>query len=379
MVWLSLIIPFVFTFWIVVVMGKKLQWWHLVIPLVTSFLLIILCERLTEYAQTSDTEYWTGYIEKAEHYEHWNETVPCTHIKYKTVTRTRINGKKTEIYTEQVADGYQHLYDVEEHPEHWVAQDNNNESFSLTRIEFERLTHKFDNKEFVDMHRNYHTTNGNKYLTTWKGEDYNLEACSHTHRYENRIMASHSILKFRDIDKQEKEMYSVLDYPEVKGYQCPMILGYDDPTATQKLEVLNARLGKTKQIRVWFVVFKNQPLEAGYAQEAYWQGGNKNELVLLIGIDDNSEVLWGHTASWTTVESVKIQCRDLIYKQKKLNLSILVDEIKPIIEKYWERRHFKEFKYLSIDPPPWTIWLCFCLTLATNSVIMGIVVYQGKS
>lgn len=187
-----------------------------------------------------------------------------------------------------------------------------------------------------------------------------------SHTYQNRIQASDSIYKFRTLNKEEKGLFGVFDYPALNGYTMPSILGYNDQQAERKLSLLNAKLGKHKQIRVWILVFQDQPMDAAIAQMNHWQGGNKNELVLTCGVDSDKNVLWGYVFSWTEKESFKIQVRDLLTDQKKLNLSEIVDKLGPLIEQGWERKQFSDFNYLTVEPPWWSTLLIYILTLATN-------------
>lgn len=328
-----------------------------------------------------DTEYWTGYITSAEYYERWNERVSCRHPKYKTVTKTRPKYKTdskgrtvsdgVETYTEQVQDGYEHLYDVDEHDPYWQMSDNNGMVFRIRQDKYNELVNKFGNNNFVNLHRHYHTINGNKYETHFNNQDSCMDVCSHTHFYENRIQASNSILKFRKVDKDERIEWGLFDYPEVSNLKTPMILGFEDEQASRELELLNAKFGRNKQIRVWILVFREKPLEVAYAQEAYWGGGNKNEAVLIIGLNGENKVEWGHCASWTDRQDFKVSARDLIYKQydKPLMLSLLISDLKPLIENDWERKHFHDFKYLTIETPFYFLLICYILVIVASIIV----------
>ena len=92
----------------------------------------------------------------------------------------------------------------------------------------------------------------------------------------------------------------------------------------------------------------------------------------MAGIDDKNEVQWGHCASWTERADLKIKCRDLISEQKKLDLSKLLDDVQPLIQTDWERRKFKEFKSLTVDPPFWAVMTTYFVTLICNiGIIIG--------
>jgi hypothetical protein len=359
-IWFAMLIPFVVTPILWACWPRRLVWWELLLPICISFIMTAGFKQLGEVSETTDTEYWTGWVVEVAHYERWNEAVSCRHPKYKTDSK----GK-------QVQDGYQHLYDVDDHPEYWEIIDSTGYQTHISHAEFNRLCEKFGNKNFMNMHRSFHTINGNKYTSNFPGPDEKLEASSHMHSYENRVQASSSVFKFRKIEKEEKEERNLFDYPEIKGHHCSMILGYTDSVAEHKLELLNARLGNTKQIRVWITVYHDSSLETALAQQSYWQGGNKNELILAVGIDAEDKVQWGYVYSWTEKEVLKAECRDKITDQegKKLNLSAMVDEVRPLIEKDWERKHFRDFNYLTVEPPNWCIWTTYITTILSNILI----------
>jgi len=335
--------------------NRKITWWEYILPMVVTIILIGITRWVTEYSQVADTEYWTGWATKAEYYERWNELKEWD--EEVEVGTTKGGKKKTKkVHHKKVID----------HPATWNVVDNNGLSVSISSGEFEYLSQKFKSRKFVNMHRNYHTVDGGKYEAVWPGDENTLEVVTTVHTYRNRIQASDSIYKFRKIDKEEKERYGLFFYPKVNGYRCQSILGYDDPTAERKLSLLNAKLGKGKQIRIWVLVFPNQPMDAAISQMNCWEGGNKNELVLTVGIDSDAKIQWAYTFSWTEKEMLKVQTRDLFTEQNKLNLSEVVDKLGPLVEQGWERKHFKDFNYLSVEPPWWSVLIIYVLTFATN-------------
>ena len=50
----------------------------------------------------------------------------------------------------------------------------------------------------------------------------------------------------------------------------------------------------------------------------------------------------------------------------KLNLASLSDFLYTEIDKNFQRKHFKEFSYLSVEPKGWQIILTFILTVLLN-------------
>ena len=361
-----MLVPFIAIFFMALL---KIRWFFYPIGLVLTPIIIGLFQHAGEKSLVNDTEYWTGYIQTAEKYEAWDEMVSCRHPKYKTVTTIR-NGKAE---TTQVQDGYHHLYDVDYHPEHYQCIDNNQIIFNIDSHKFEQLAQKFGNKGFVNLHRHFHTINGNKYETKFPNNKYDLmEVCCHTHTYENRIVASNSILKYPKVEEITKKQYGLFDYPEVTGYyDCPSLLGLNDSVGSRRLDILNAKYGRFKQIRVWIVVFHDQPLDAGFQQMNYWQGGNKNELVVCIGLQEE-KVQWGHVFSWTEVESIKTNTKQLIEDQedKPLDIVKIIDKMDSLIYYEWQRRNFKDFEYLSVETPGWSILWSFIVVLFVNGLLI---------
>lgn len=373
LIWAAMLIPILTAGVLYYQFRHKTLWWEFLIPFVASGILIAVCKYSTELSEVTDTEYWGGWVTHAEYYEDWNERVACVHPKYVTrtriVTRTGADGKPyttTETYQEFV--GFEHPYDVAYHPEYWEVTDSNEISQHVNKSTFERLAQQFGNREFVDLHRFYHTDDGDKYVATWRGQDATLEPYTSTHWYENRVQATHTIIEFRDVDPKERGLY---EYPDVDGYTCPSILGDGGPgtaDAERLLSIANAKLGKRKQLRMWVVLFHDQPLEAAIAQRDYWRGGNKNEFVLVIGLNGKNQVQWCYPFSWTEVEGLKVDARNFIIGQKGKELD-MVSTVKWLIDacdERFERKEFADFAYLTVDPPTWGYVITFILTILLN-------------
>lgn len=360
MIWFAMAVPIgtavVLYFWF----HHKTLWWEFLIPFGVSVLLITICKFSTDTLQTMDTEYWTGWMVKAEYVEDWNERVSCRHPEYETDK----DGNSHFV-------GYEHAYDVDYHPPYWEVHDSNGITIGVNSSTFERLCGHFGNRTFVELHRSYHTDDGDKYVTTWKGEEEKLVVVTTDHRYENRVQASQSLFNFQDVDPADKEAYNLFDYPDITGYSLPSILGNGGATHAQAERILslaNARLGQRKQVRMWVLIFHNQPLQAGFLQQNLWKGGNKNEFVLTIGVDREGKVDWCHPFSWSEVEDLKVDARNAVLDQKgqPLDLARVVNWMIPEVDKRFIRKSFAEFSYITIDPPGWMIILTFLLTIAVN-------------
>lgn len=354
LIWLAMLIPVGMAIYLHQKHQHKVLWWEFLIPFGLSVLLCGGFKALIEVAQTRDTEYWGGWATRAEYYEDWNELV------HYTETRT-YRDSQGRSRTETVRKTR-----VDYHPAVWKLVDSNNIEVSISSESFEQLCRIFGNKTFTDLHRDYHTNDGDLYTTTFPGDDLRLVPVTTTHSYENRVAVSDSIINFRDVNPKD---HGLFDYPSIDEYRCDSILGTGDLTqavANRHLNNWNAKLGATKQVRIW-ILFQDQPLQAGMDQENYWKGGNKNEFVITIGVDAQKNVQWCHPFSWTEVEDLKIDVRDYVVNQKTLNLDALVSYVVPQVQQRYVRKHFSDFSYISIDPPAWAVFLTYLLVLASNA------------
>ncbi len=357
-IWFAAAIPLIMIPVLLYFFPRRIVWWELGIPLAASLIIVGICKYGTAAVQMRDIEYWGGWLTHAEYYEEWDETVPCRHPVYRT------DSKGNSVFV-----GYAHSYDVDYHPHYWLAHDSNGISKSISQQHFERLAEKFHSRVFVDLHRSYHSIDGDKYVARWDGREETFTPFASIHTYENRVQASNSLFNFPEVNPKE---YGLFEYPEIQGaYACTHILGQGGPTMTaaeRKLSVFNARVASSKQVWVWILVFNDRPFQAGIAQQNYWKNGNKNELVVTIGVDSQSIIQWCHVFSWTDVEKLKIDTRSQVIEQqgKPLDLVKIVDRLGPEIEKSWDRKQFANFSYLTVEPPGWMVALTYFLVLIAS-------------
>jgi hypothetical protein len=366
-IWFAALIPFIGAGAIFWVWNKKVAIWEALVMMVVPLGLIAGAKSCSEYSQTQATEYWGGYVTTAEFFEDWDERVSCRHPIYVTETHTDSKG---HTYTTQRYVGNQHSYDVDYHPEYWEVNTSVKETKEISRGFYENLCKQFGNRVFVNLHRSYHSKNGNKYVATWKYEPETIEPVTVSRSYENRVQASQSVFNFKTVDPHD---YGLYKHPPVSGFSQQVTHG---PGATapaeKKFQYLNATLGAPKQVRLYVLVFQNQPIQAAMEQEAFWKRGNKNEFVTCIGVDKDLEVQWSHVFSWSEVEELKILARNQVMGMKKLDLVAYADWLGPQIQSKWVRKNFDDFNYLTVEPTISAVIWTFVVTLL---VTVGIGVY----
>jgi hypothetical protein len=377
--WFFIFIPVVAAALVLIFFFKKIVWWELVLLIAPSALIILLMNTIMVAYRTGDTEYLGSYTKRVIYYQAWDEEVPCRHPVYCTRTYECGTSKEPRTCTESYVCGYEHAYDVDYHPEHWTKENNSGNEYSISQSEYNILKNRFATKTyFVELHRDYHSIDGDAYYTDWGGEPEKSDAMTSEGSYTNKIKVSHSIFKFEDIDEKTKKLWSLYDYPSVSGYYQSNVLGYKvDEITNRKMQYLNGFYGSSKQFRTYILFFRNQSPEVAYKQRSYWEGGNKNEFIICIGLDNLGKFDWVKCFSWMDKPELEVEVQDYFNINKDLNLSKFADWMPKQIEQHWHRKPFKDFDYLEIeltDTQMW--WILIIVTLYNIGVSIWIVVNE---
>lgn len=357
--WILLIIPVVASAVLLFGFRHKVVWWEIAIQYVVTIILISFCNFIGVESQIYDTEYWGGYVTKVEHYDAWDEYI------HQTCSYTTCDSKGENCTT--------HYYDcsyVDYHPEHWYAATTIG-GYGISEAQYKKLAIKFGGREiFEDMHRDYHSIDGDMHYVDWPRTRATIEDVTDSRGYKNKPRAAINVFQFQKLDSAERNRYKPYDYPPIhETFKQKQLLGITDKVAEHELNVLNATLDAKKKLRVYVCVFKNQPREAGIAQERYWEGGNKNEFVITIGTDGHDNITWCHTFSWTHAEESKVNVRHYIEARKNISTENLVSTFAYLereLNSTYSFNDFTEFEYLTVYPTMSQIfWTGFSILLIT--------------
>lgn len=363
-IWLALVIPVVAIIFMYIFFKKKIAWWEASSIFLIILVFIAIMKYGTEVSQTNDVEYIQDYIVKVEHFDEWDEWVTQTCTRQCCCTR---NSKGEETCGTETYDCSYRRYN----PEYWQITTASGNVYNTSKEMYDRLMVQFKTTpSFVDMNRDFYTIDGDMQYFEWNRVVESVECIITSHTYENRIQASHSVLNFPTVDTSYIRFYQLKEYPQIYNYTASALLGYRNDNIDRYINQSNALYASSKQVKVFYLVFKNQPLDAALKQEQYWKGGNKNEVNICIGIDNDNNIKWSYVFSWTKENDVKIKIRDYINEQKNIADSSFINIInysnKEIVDKF-ERRHFKEFSYLTVEPTKsavvWTYIISLILTI----------------
>lgn len=341
----ALLIPVIASIILIIMWPKHVVWWEMCLPVIVGLVIIFTMKSCEEHYNISDTEYLSNHVVKACYEEPWDEYI------HKTCSYTTCTGSGN---TQSCTTHYYDCSYVKNHQAEYYLIDDAGNRYNITNQKFQHLLNVWKNSTFVDMDRNYHSYDGDMYETYWQGDKNNLISTHRTHSYINRVQASSSIYNFKELKEKEIKQYQLYEYPKIDKYSMNSILSKDYKiTKAQQnhFNVINGLLGKKKQVQTFLCIWKNKSIESAIKQKQYWKGGNKNELIVCIGLDKNEKIEWAYIFSWTEHNIIHIKLRDYIMSQKgkKLDTWKLRNYTYNAIDKDWKRTSFKKFEFLRIE------------------------------
>jgi hypothetical protein len=290
-----------------------------------------------------DTEYLGGYITKITHYDEWDEWI------HKTCTRRVPCGRDSKGNTIYRTETYDCSY-REYHPERWTYTDNyNREEYFYNKAYFDAAMKElgYPKMVFRDMHRKYYRIDGDAQDYYYDDTPQHLRALVLENSYQNKILASHSIFKFEDIDDDDADSLGLFRYPNVNDYDQDVILGFRAGKEVHKqYKYINSIYGARKQFRIYVLVFRDKPLEISEKQKSYWQGGNKNEFVLCLGYNTKKGTIdWCNPFSWCDKPELEVATKRFFRDNPRMDLSKYPEWLEKHIN-LWQRKQFSDFDYI---------------------------------
>jgi hypothetical protein len=253
------------------------------------------------------------------------------------------------------------------------------QEFSITKEHYNYLRRLWKaTPKFLELNRTINRSffgcgeDGDAYVIKWDLNPLTSKSTTQANSYENRVQAAHSAFDFLDVTEKDVKEYKLFEYPEIERYGQENVLGLDSIPNIPRNKIdtfkilasyLNGKLGPEKHARIYFLFFEAKDQISASMQEAYWDGGNDNELVICIGIDSKTQNLnWVKPFSWTPNRQVIPEIREEIMSIGKLDPVAICNRVEGVVRAKYKRKDFKEFSYLSVDPPEWSIWVTAILT-----------------
>lgn len=382
-----MLIPIVTSAMAYYVWGKKFVWWEFLLPMFASFIFILITKFAVEKSLLNDTEYRGGLIVEARYYEYWETWVRKTcSEQYACGTYTTGTGNNKTTHTKYCTRYYDCSY-CNRNDAYWRVYDDQGHSWSISEKEYLRLMKQWNvTPEFVELNRNIRYRggcgkDGDMYRIRWNGDILTSETSSWTASYDNHVQVSKSHFDLRDISKKDAKKHGLYEYPDLNRYYQPTVLGLDSMnflTQSQKngtrkmFDYFNGNYGPKRKIRLFVLLFNDKPIDIGIKQKNYWVGGNKNELVVCIGLNKNTGKLdWVYPFTWTENKRIAVDVREDVMNLDTLNFTNLF-YILDDATKTFTYRDFNQYNYLSVDPPTWEVWFVYVVTFLIS---LGLLYY----
>lgn len=380
MIWYALLIPIIVAFLGYLLYKHKIVWWELFLPLSAAFLFIIISYFTMKSITLSDVEY-NGYIVKeARYYEPYETWV------HKTCTYTTCSGSgKTRTCTT-------HTYDCsycDYTPEKYVMLDSGDNITTVSEEKYKSLKKKWKaTSKFVELNRdiNYHGScgkDGDMYSVHWNNKIDDSETTTYTKDFTNILKCNHSAFNYPVITDEEAKKQGLFSYPEIGDYnEQNSVLGLDSLNIANKkhliarLNYLNGKLGYSHKVRVYTLFFKDKEIDKAFLQEAFWDGGNQNELVVCIGVDNKGNFKWVKPFSWADDKRMIVDTREDLMEIGKPDANKMYEVYKSNVLKFWHYKSFEDFNYLSFQPTTGQLIFVYLFTLI---IAIGATVYAVKN
>ena len=383
MIWYALLIPLLISVVGFFLFRKKIAWWELFVPTGASLLFIVISFYSMKSTTLSDVEYNGYMITEARYYESYDTWVHkiCSNT-YPCGTYTTGSGKNRTTHTKYCVDYYDCSY-CDHNAARYCMYDTSGAEMSITELEYNSLIKKWSaTPKRVELNRNivYHGgcgKDGDMYTISWNNKPETSITTTYTKDFTNILKCNHSAFNFPVIEPKVALKKGLYDYPKIGEHHYQnSVLGLDSIQYKNKayfrakMNYLNGMMGEKHKIRVYTLLFKNKDIDVAFLQEAYWDGGNQNELVICIGVDDYGNINWVKPFSWTDNKRILVDIREDVSELKTLDTNKIYDVYFTSITKYWKYKSFKDFNYLSFEPSKGQLIFVYILTFIVSIGVM---------
>jgi hypothetical protein len=325
------------------VISKEITWKEFLVQLGVQMVIAGICACVMYFGQTHDTEVWNGVVvDKKEN------TVSCSH-SYQCNCRNESTGSGKDRSCSTVCDTcYEHFHDYD-----WDVYTSNSEVITIDRIDRQGVSQP------------------PRWTATKMGEPTVVE-----HSYTNYIKVAPDSL-FRHQGLVEKYKDQIPAYPQrVYDYyrEDRMVLdGVSLPDVAlwnADLSKINSEIGSAKQVNI-IVVLTTKPREFFYAVEESWIGGKKNDVIVMIGVDQDLKPVWSEVMAWAIANALQVKMRGAVLDQAKLEHGATLKLIQDNVFQNFKRKPMRDFEYLSASVSPTTFQLTLC-TLFVTALACGL-------
>ena len=381
MMWYALVIPILAVLVGWVLYKNKIVWWEILLPVVVSFFAIVISYHTMKSISLSDVEYNGYLVTEARYYEAYETWVSKTcSEQYACGTYTTGSGSSKTTHTKYCTRYYDCSY-CDDYSERYSIIDTKGSEIRITREEYRKLIKQWSAiPQFFDLNRKIVFRrncgkDGDMYYIQWDKDPLTSETTTYEIGFTNILKSNHSAFNYPNVDEKDVIENGLYDYPRVVGtrYQQSVLgldsIVYEDKVGLLKrLDYLNGAYGKHYKVKVFTLFFKNKDVQTSFLQEAYWDGGNQNEIIVCIGVDDNGRFTWVRPFSWCDDKRVVIDIRDDLMESTDKSPEFIYQTYVAAIERSWHYKSFDHFNYLSFQPSTGQLVFVYILTLIISVI-----------
>jgi len=343
---LLLIIPICWPIIAKRIFNNTISYKEMGIQILFTTIIVVIIFFAGRYSQTADTEIWNGQLTG-------KERTHGTYLKsYQCNCRTSCSGSGSSRSCSTTCQTcYKRHYTV---------------TWSLySSIGDYQVDHLDSTSSYV-----YNEPNPPLYVNAKKGE-----ACSKTVSYTNYVQAVPQSLFHEDANLVYTYKDKIPHYPTVYNlYKINRVLNVGSKISLEERNLLNTKLndslrilGPKKQANIIVILTNIKDTSYRYAVENGWQGGEKNDIVIFLGLE-GKQIIWSDVMTWALNrgnEMFHVEMRNGLLDIGTFDVDKLVPFIEKTILSKYDRPHMADFKVLEdeIDPPTWVLIMAFVVQI----------------
>ena len=219
----------------------------------------------------------------------------------------------------------------------------------------------FDSKDSTSRSV-YLSPDPKSYKMCYVGEPASIE-----HTYTNYVQAAPESLfhsnealakQFAGQIPPKPRVYNLYKYTRVLNYG--VLDKKQQKLFEEMLDTALITMGHTKQVNIIVILTKIKDQNFRYAVENAWEGGEKNDVVVFIGANDDKTVAWADVMTWALNsgnEQLQVDLRNAILELPTIDATTVGQAIIQLVNEEYVRPKMKDYEYLkdASTPPMWAI------------------------
>ena len=211
----------------------------------------------------------------------------------------------------------------------------------------------------------YLTPDPKRYL-----DAYNGEAAAANHTYKNYMLGVPKEYLYNDNLGAPRELLAKIpEYPSTFDYyRVDRVVTIDDVITPREHAYFSANLahmlrtlGPQKEVNIIMVIGKPEP-KLMYAVREKWNGGKKNDVIIVFNINDDKSLDDVHVLTWDKNHYFKIRLQDELLAYGVFDNGIM-PKIHDTIRDHYTRPEMKDYEHLRehVQTPRWLLIIFFII------------------